>query len=154
MSVSKNSLGFTLVEIMIVVSLIGMLAAIGIPTALEASWRARESRFSRDIQTASHAFLNYALEHGDYPADSHLALPPTMVDLINPQIWADPTPLGGNYNWEGPDTYPFAGLSIFQPTADIKWILTLDGMLDNGDLATGNFRMVAGRPTLIIEDGI
>jgi type IV pilus assembly protein PilA len=75
-----------------------------------------------------------------------------MSEFIKPRLWAEETPIGGFYNWEGPDSYPYAGLSIFSCPAPAEEIAMLDQLLDDGDVATGHMRVLNGRPTLIIEE--
>ncbi len=152
-SVFARSRGFTLIELMIVVMVIGLLAAIAIPNYKRYRDNAKIGRTASEMRGLSAAFVAYLAATGSYPPDSHLVLPLGMDEYINPAIWTNQTPLGGNYNWEGPDSYPYAGLSIFQATAPLSQIITLDNMLDDGNLATGKFRLgTNGRPTLIIEE--
>ena len=61
--------GFTLVEILIVVIILGILAAIVIPQFTEASNDARESALKSDLQTGRSQLELYKVQHLDtYPA--------------------------------------------------------------------------------------
>lgn len=78
---------------------------------------------------------------------------PKMANYIDPDVWGKTTALGGTYNWEGPDGYPYAGISIFEATASQKDLELLDSMLDDGDLTQGIFRQTPnGRYTYIIDE--
>jgi general secretion pathway protein G len=57
--------GFTLVEILIVVVILGILAAIVIPQFTEASTEARESRLCTDLQTMRSQIELYKVQHSD-----------------------------------------------------------------------------------------
>jgi len=60
--------GFTLVEILIVVIIIGILAAIVIPQFTEASNDARDSAVASDLQTMRSQVELYRMQHtGNYP---------------------------------------------------------------------------------------
>ena len=147
--------GFTLMELMIVIAIIGILAAVAIPGYIKYRDKARIASMVSDIKYFENAFNVYAIDNGDFPDDSHIVLPdmPTMADYISPRMWEKPTPLGGTYNWEGPDNYPYAGISIFEGTAPQDEFRRLDGMLDDGDLTQGRFRQTPnGRYTYIIEE--
>jgi len=61
---SKNS-AFTLVEILIVVIILGILAAIVIPQFTEASNDARESALASDLQTARSQIELFKIQHRD-----------------------------------------------------------------------------------------
>ena len=150
----KPSRGFSLIELMIVVAIIGILATIAIPNFIRYQRNAKIGRTAQELRALSDAFFGYYAGRGQYPPDSHAALPPGMDEFINPQIWADETPIGGNYNWEGPDNYPYAGIAIFPPDAvPVADLTILDNMLDDGDLSTGKFRLgTNGRATYIIEE--
>ena len=76
-----------------------------------------------------------------------------MADYISPGVWYKTTVMGGTYNWEGPNGYPYAGISIFESTAPVKDLEMLDSMLDDGDLTQGKFRKTPnGRYTYIIDE--
>jgi len=59
--------GFTLVEILIVVIILGILAAIVIPQFTEASEDAQESALRSDLQTVRAQIELYRVQHGMYP---------------------------------------------------------------------------------------
>jgi len=62
--------GFTLIEILIVVIILGILAAIVIPQFTNASDDARKSSVASQLQTLRSAVELYKLHHGDsYPLD-------------------------------------------------------------------------------------
>ncbi len=58
---------FTLIELLIVVAIIGVLAAIAVPNFLNARMRALVTRAQADLKNCSTAIEQYALEYGHYP---------------------------------------------------------------------------------------
>jgi prepilin-type N-terminal cleavage/methylation domain-containing protein len=61
-TVSKSAKGFTLVEIMIVVAIIALLAAIAVPGFLRARKRSQASRIINDLRLIDSAVDQYAIE--------------------------------------------------------------------------------------------
>ena len=66
---SRPHQGFTLVEILIVVIILGILAAIVIPQFTNASQNARESSLQSTLQTLRSQIQLYKLQHGDQLPD-------------------------------------------------------------------------------------
>ena len=62
---ARRRRGFTLVEILIVVIILGILAAIVIPQFTNASQNARESSLQSTLQTLRSQIQLYKLQHGD-----------------------------------------------------------------------------------------
>ena len=58
---------FTLIELLIVVAIIAILAAIAVPNFLEAQVRSKVSRIRADQRTMSTALEAYAVDHNKYP---------------------------------------------------------------------------------------
>ena len=70
MNVRRNiKRGFTLVEILIVVIILGILAAIVIPQFTNASQDARRSSLASTVQTVRSQIELYKLQHGDQLPD-------------------------------------------------------------------------------------
>ena len=63
----KRSLAFTLIELLIVVAIIAILAAIAVPNFLGAQTRAKYTRAISDLRTISTALEAYAVDHNKYP---------------------------------------------------------------------------------------
>ena len=149
--------GFTLVEVMLVVSIIALLAVVAIPSLLKARQRSQISSVANDLRVFGDAFGLYSLQKGVYPVDTHNTLPPGMEDYISQKSW-DSSPLGGHYNWEGPSwgeggAYAYAGISLYGATAPQSQVRELDHMIDDGNLSTGRFRKTLnGRYTYIVEE--
>ncbi|HPS03594.1 MAG TPA: prepilin-type N-terminal cleavage/methylation domain-containing protein [Candidatus Sumerlaeota bacterium] len=58
---------FTLIELLIVVAIIAILAAIAVPNFLEAQMRAKTSRVMAEFRTCRTAIESYRLDQGLYP---------------------------------------------------------------------------------------
>lgn len=58
---------FTLIELLIVVAIIGILAAIAVPNFMNARIRAKVSRCYADMDALSTAFLSYNLDNNAFP---------------------------------------------------------------------------------------
>ncbi len=146
--------GFTLVELLIVIAIIGLLASIAVPTYQNYVTRARLTETAVQLGQFARAFHIWKQINGDYPRDSHLVLPPDALGLeINEAEWSTPTALGGNWNWDGPDNYSYAGISISGATSPEQDIIQLDMIMDDGDLTTGKFRSTPGsRYTYILDE--
>ena len=87
--------GFTLIELMIVVMIIGLLAAIGIPNFVRLANNAKEASVKENSHTVQLAAEDFAvLAEGVYPASLADALPSTgetLVDML-PQASNLPNP--------------------------------------------------------------
>ena len=58
---------FTLIELLIVVAIIAILAAIAVPNFLEAQTRAKVSRVKNDFRTIKNGLEAYFVDHNGYP---------------------------------------------------------------------------------------
>jgi type IV pilus assembly protein PilA len=155
----KKKKGFGILELMIVLGIIGILASIAIPIVSYYREKAKLTRIASDLKTFKNAFTAYLSDNGCYPPDSHNDAPYNLINgygtenYLPIQAWIATPPWGGFYNWEGPNNYAYAGISLFGTTASESLIINLDAILDNGDLNTGVFRKTPnGRYTYIVDE--
>jgi len=94
---SRNS-GFTLVEIMIVVAIIGLLAAIAIPNFVKARATSQANACINNLRQIDAAAQEFALERGKKTGDA-ITYPDDLTPYIklNANNSIPPCPAGGGY---------------------------------------------------------
>src|SRR6478752_417390 len=85
--VANSESGFTLVELMVVIVIIGLLATIVAINVLPATGKARVAKAKADISTLEQALDQYRLDNIDYPgaSDGLAALVTAPASLAQPQ---------------------------------------------------------------------
>ena len=149
----RGSAGFTLVEIMIVVVIIGLLAAMAIPAFKRVQQGAQNNRYVSDLRTFAQAFETYALKHGDWPPNAGTGVVPAgMSGELKDAAWTIPkNSIGGRWNWDRNNFGGAAVISVANATVSDAQMLLVDAKIDDGDLSTGDFQKNGGRFCYILE---
>src|SRR3954463_392831 len=92
--INSNRRGFTLVEIMIVVAIIALLAAIAVPGFLRARKRSQASRIINDLRLIDSAVDQYAIETNK-----------TSGSAVNTADWTNYLKKGTNLYATGKDIF-------------------------------------------------
>lgn len=137
----RKSAGLTLLEILIVVILLGILAAIVIPQFVDQSEAVEQAAFFTSMKNIASAMSNYyAANGGVYPPDRNQAQCPLGFREYVQMDWANEKPLGGRWDWDKGVFGVTAGISVYSPTKSAAYMLEIDRRFDDGNLATGSFR--------------
>lgn len=101
----KDQKGFTLVELMVVVVILGILATLAVQTLGDKTTDAKLNKAKADLRTIASALELYKIDNGDYPdADN-----PSSTALNNPLVptYLKKIPKGLTYSYKydaGTDT--------------------------------------------------
>jgi prepilin-type N-terminal cleavage/methylation domain-containing protein len=119
-TLNKKRGGFTLVEIMIVVAIIALLAAIAVPGFLRARKRSQATRILNDLRMIDSAVDQYAIETNRVTGatvaikdwTSYLKSGTILYNTANDL-------LGDNYGSQTVDTLPAVPLNSFNALSDV-----------------------------------
>ena len=143
--------GFTLVELMIVVVLIGLLAALALPAFSRMKSAAVARRYYNDARQIRDAAQRYALEHGAFPPNGIGALAPEFTGYVPAKLFGATTPLGGVWDWDNGENGFAASIAVYQYTVSDAELLAIDRAFDDGDLTAGQFRRAGAKAILVVE---
>lgn len=120
MKTKMTNAGFTLVEILIVVVILGILAAIVIPQFTQASTEARENSLKSDLQTVRSQIQLYKIQHNNdaLPGAGTASWVEAMTDTAGTDINGALTGQFGPYLQQVP-TNPFSTTAVIGKTVRI-----------------------------------
>ena len=149
----RHPAAFTLVEIMVVVVIIGLLAAIAIPAFQRVQQSSQNSRFISDLRTFAQGFETYATKNGGWPPNAGTGVVPVgMSGEIKDAAWTTgKNSVGGRWNWDFNNNGITASISCVNVTVTDAQMTAIDAKIDDGDLTTGHFQKVNGRFMYILE---
>lgn len=110
----KRSSGFTMVEIMVVVAIIGIIAVIGGIKVRDYRLRAYYTRAVTEMRAMDNAFSLYRSKYNDFPPDVGRNVPAGIKEFVDDTVGEDwpfsPFP-GGVYDYENWPDGPWVGIT-------------------------------------------
>ena len=102
-----NQKGFATLEVILMVTVIGILAAIAVPRFTDVTTKANTAKIQSDLATLDSAIQLYYMEEGKYPSDV-----PALKDYVNDAGSLQP-PQSGKFYAEGTEKdIPSGGYTI------------------------------------------
>ena len=141
---------FTLVEIMVVVVIIGLLAAMGLPALRRVKLRSQASAVQNDLRTFSTAFITFNLQNGHWPANGDPREIPAELGNALTNNFTLKSPIGGYYKWnydvsaDGVDAKAaivIVGDADNPVSDDAELRQLIDRQLDDGNLDSGSVQV-------------
>jgi prepilin-type N-terminal cleavage/methylation domain-containing protein len=117
---NKRRGGFTLVEIMIVVAIIALLAAIAVPGFLRARKRSQASKVLNDLRLIDSAVDQYAIENNKKALDVVSTAAWTQYMKGGTELFNSGShPVYGGYGQQVVDTLPKVPTAAFNDLSDV-----------------------------------
>ena len=100
-----NRKGFTLIELMIVVAIIGILAAIAIPNFLRFQARAKQSEARQNLGAIFTAYNTYMADNNTFPGAATITVGGSTFNCLAVADWEPKGQIRYNYNCMNTEAY-------------------------------------------------
>ena len=139
--------GFTLVELVAVIVILGVLSAVAIPKYLDYSKKARIAAVCANLKTMYRVQREYELVNGPIAVTSGTTIwiqgeIPSWLDnrFASAQLFADTPPYGGDYFYYTEINQNYSEIGMVMTSVPSDEALAIDATIDDGVLNTGLFR--------------
>lgn len=135
------SRGFSLVELVVVIMILGILAAIAVPNFIKTSKKSSTSAAARQLRVIDDALNRYYFENQTWPPSSTTGtVPKQLLTYIDDSSFSGPTFLGGTAAWVYSEPKNYGKLEVTGSTATLAQYLEIDAAIDDGVARTGRLR--------------
>jgi prepilin-type N-terminal cleavage/methylation domain-containing protein len=130
---SRNRGGFTLIELMIVIGLIGVIAAIAIPTFMTYQARSRRTEASTNVAGIARAYTVYHADRGKFPdmVVETTALGSAEASLPDPTAHGLVAPGTQKLPWDAP-TEAFFSIVGWRPEGNVFYTYDVESSCGGG----------------------
>lgn len=140
----KRKQGFTIIELMVVVTTIGILALLGMPGIRMARDRTEATTTSNDLRVFTEAIEFYSTAQGKYPEFMTYQTMPQDIAEYLPKVWRD-----GSHSWFYVNSANYTYVYLYNLNFNAEQAVRLDSILDDGNIATGDVRVAFNGSGLI-----
>ncbi len=137
----ERGAGFTLVEILIVVVILGILASIVVPQFASATQQSRIGAASASLRGFERGFIMFYADNLSWPPDvGPGTFPPLMEGYLREADWDTTPPLGELWDWNIGGAWVATGPNISMRSMTLDFVPdweALDAIMDDGDTGTG-----------------
>lgn len=139
-SVPSRCRAFTLVELIAVIVVLSILAAVAMPRYFDYSQRARVSRMAEQFKVLARAVQQYQIDNGEPVRDVSWGLMFPGLERYLQSTGSVTSPYGGTWYSHNLTSQPGVAMVLVNSTATTTETQTVDAIVDDGDIANGNMR--------------
>ncbi len=152
---SKDSYaGFTVVEVMLAVVIIGILAAIAIPSFQRIRQQANVSRFVNDLRTMSGQFEGYHFSNARWPADTPAGQLPSGVEgYVSEGSFTQTNAVGSAWKWVNNNSVIGIGVEYGGSQQEDVLYMAIAERIDDNNLFSGRFQAIGSDSLVWILEG-
>ncbi|MEL6797434.1 MAG: prepilin-type N-terminal cleavage/methylation domain-containing protein [Planctomycetota bacterium] len=131
--------GFTIVELVVVVVIIGVITAVAIPRFSRANQNALTNAAARDFRQIETALRLYYADHRAWPPNQLSGVyPPELAGYYDQPQWESGPTFGDRWDWN-PNLGPLRPhVSMYGEDFGAQPLVEFDARFDDGDVNTGN----------------
>lgn len=136
--------GFTIVELMVVVTVVGILALLGMPGIRMARERTEATATANDLRVFTEAIEFYSTAEGSYPAFMTYTSMPEAIEEYLPAVWKN-----GTHRWFYDNNAYYTYVYLYNLNFTAEQAVLLDRIIDDGNIATGSLQVAKNRRGLL-----